>query len=276
MSRWRADRYSLGIGASDIGIVEAASCRLLTTLPLTEYLPGAANAVEADWAPVLEAVLAQAGGSAGGQVSITVSDAWTRYFMLNVPQGLGSLQELRLLAAARFEALFAVPPQGWRIEADWKSAGQLLVCALPERLLEVAAAISASGPWRIRSVKPWSVRLLESLAARIPDEAWVCCFDAGGMLALRIAAGGVAHVRRFARARIADAAALGELLEGESLRSGLALPPVLCLAGMLPEFEAGTLVAGMKLLDLSAGPAGRARPGHTAESVALALLGAQA
>ena len=102
MLPWRRKLFSLGIGLKDMSVVDAHSQRLITALPLAEYLPGAATPATADWAPSIDAVLAQTNMPSGGDMVLTISDAWVRYFMLDIPEGVGNMAELHALAAGRF------------------------------------------------------------------------------------------------------------------------------------------------------------------------------
>ncbi|MDP5239619.1 hypothetical protein Q9Q94_08765 [Uliginosibacterium sp. 31-16] len=276
MSRLRHKRFSLGVGSDDLSVVDAASMRLLTSLPLAEYLPGAASPATADWTPSIEAVLAQANVPEGGDLTLTVADAWARYFMLTVPAGVGSLSELRMLAAGRFETLFGTAPEGWQLAADWKASGRTLVCALPARLVEVVQVVAEASNWRVRSIQPYALRLLELFHKQVPDACWLCCFASRGMVALLVSGGEVQHVRRFPFAKAPDAAALSAMLEAEVLRAGLEMPTQLCALGVLPEMPVDGRVGSMRLV-LPQGPKlARARPGQTSESVSLAMQGALA
>ncbi|GAB2894551.1 hypothetical protein GCM10027046_24520 [Uliginosibacterium flavum] len=274
MSRLRHKRFSIGVGGDDMAVVDAASMRLLTALPLAEYLPGAASPATADWTPSLEALLAQGGVPDSAELVLTVSDAWTRYFMLVIPAGVGSLAELRMLAAGRFETLFGTPADGWELSADWKSTGRVLVCAMPARLVEVAHVIAEASHWRLRSIQPHALRLLNTFQTQIPDECWLCCFAARAVVAMLITGGEVQHVRRFPFAKAPTAEALNEMLEAEVLRAGLDMPAQLCALGMLPELPADARVGSMRLVQAKGPKIVRARPGQTAESVSLAMQGA--
>ena len=277
MSRSRHKLHSLGVGFDDLSVVDAGNMRLMTSLPLAQYLPGAASPTTADWAPALDAALAQAEVPETGDLSLTVSDAWTRYFMLNIPVGVGSLAELRMLAEARFESLYGVAPEGWHLAADWKPAGRVLVCALPERLLQVARDLGASGKGRqVRSIQPHALRLVRIFHKQISDDCWLGCFSARSLVALRISGGEVVHVRRFPLSQLPAADELGAMLEGESLRAGLEMPAALCVLGMLPELAQGERVCGMQVALAQGHKVLRGRPGQTSESVHLAMQGAVA
>ncbi|KAF7598753.1 MAG: hypothetical protein CGU28_14550 [Candidatus Dactylopiibacterium carminicum] len=273
MSRSRRKLYSLGLGALDMTLLDVERKRLQPTLPLAEYLPGAGAPASADWGPAISAVLAQAHKTQdSGDLMLTVSDAWARYWMLSVPEGIGSLEELRALARARFEALFGTPADGWTLMAEWRTRGQVLVCALPERLLAACETLGEEGVWRVVSVQPHAIRLMNSHRARIPDDAWVCCFGAQGMLALLLQGGAVQYVRRFRYQRVPEADELMDMLDGEILRAGTDTPMKLCALGILPEVAHGTRIRDMKLVLPQGDDMQAFRPGMSAESVMLARV----
>lgn len=276
MSRLRHKRFSLGIGSDEMSVVDIASMRLVTSLPLTEYLPGAMSPATADWMPSIEAILAQANVPEGGDLELTIADAWVRYFMLAIPTGVGSLAELRMLAASRFESLFGTPPEGWTLEADWKSSGHTLICAMPSRLVDVAHTVTEASHWRVRSIQPYALRLLALFHKQVPDDCWVCNFASRGMLALLVSGGEVQHVRRFPFSQAPAPASLHDMLEAETFRAGREMPAQLCALGVLPEMPADGRVGSMKLV-LAQGPkALKLRPGQYSESAGLALQGALA
>lgn len=272
MSRLRRKLYSLGVGAYDMTLLDVERKRLQPALPLAEYLPGAGSPTTADWGPAISAVLAHARKAQGGDLMLTVSDYWARYWMLSVPDGVSSLEELRALAGSRFENLFGNPIDGWALMADWRTRGQMLVCALPERLLSACDDLAVEGMWQVVSVQPQSIRLMNSYRSRIPDNAWVCCFGARGMLAMLLQQGEVNYVRRFRYQRVPDADELLDMLDGEILRVGADTPAQLCALGILPELTHGSRIRGMELLlpqGEDAQPSGR---GMSAESISLARL----
>lgn len=272
MSRLRPKHFSLGIGAEDIAIADVAESRLLTTLPLLDYLTGANSPATADWTALIEAVLAQTGEAKGGELTWTVSDAWVRYFMLSVPGGVGSLAELQALAAGRFESLFGTPPTGWQLVADWQASGNIMICALPERLVEVAHTLEQTGTWRIRSIQPYTMRLFNQFQAQIPADCWLCGFAPHGVVAVLLEAGAVRHVRRFLFDGELDAEVVQTHLIGEMFRLGVTEPRCMCTVGMLPEMPTNGRVGKLKLVVPQSPKALIFQPATT-EAAALAQLG---
>lgn len=248
MSRSRRKLFSLGLGTKEMTLVDAAVRRPLTSLPLAAYVPGAAHSVNADWVPSMAALVAQANLVEGADLQVTVSDSWARYWMFDVPEGVSTLAELQALAAARFESLFGISPEGWRLMADWKSTGKLLVCALPERLLTGLHSQTQEKGWRVRSIQPSAIRLLTTFQHEIPDESWVACFGRRGLLLILLRSGEVVHVRRHLFTAPLDAEALQALLDAEMLRLDFDAPPVLCILGRMPKIDASEVIAGMRLV----------------------------
>lgn len=273
MSRSRRKQFALGLGSEEMSLVDLATRRALTSLPLAAYVPGAAHAASADWEPSIASLVAQANLAGGADLQVTVADDWARYWMYAIPEGVSNVAELQALAGARFETLFGTSPDGWQLMADWKAAGSVLVCALPERLLAALQTQAVPKGWRVRSIQPSAIRLLSTWQRRIPDECWVACYGRHGLLLLRVSQGEIAHVRRHPFTEPCDEHRLGFLLEAEMLRLGLDAPAVLCVLGMAPAFAPDVRIAGMRLLQPQAGPGGALR---LSESLALGLQGAAA
>jgi len=271
---WRRKLFSLGIGLKDMSVVDAHSQRLITALPLAEYLPGAATPATADWAPSIDAVLAQTNMPSGGDMVLTISDAWVRYFMLDIPEGVGNMAELHALAAGRFEALFGSSPEGWKLEADWKASGQVLVCALPNRLVDVAATLSAAGAWKIRTIQPYALRLQSIFHSQIPNDGWLCCFARRSVVAMLVVAGEIVHVRRFPSVAPLTAVGMGGLLAAEAMRIGAATPEVLCALGIVPKLPDDGQVGGMRLVVARGSKVVQVKQGRMSESMCLARQGA--
>lgn len=247
MSRLRRNSISLGIGKSEVYAVSRNTAHTPTALQISDYLSGAALSTTENWARLLEATLTRAGGKQGGNVELTVSDAWARYFALDVPTGVDSVATLRALAANRFETLFGTGTKGWRLEADWKASGHVLVCALPENLVSAAQSLQDSGAWRVRSIQPYAIRVLSHVRLQAPEDCWICCFASHGVTAILVNAGEVCHARRFSFAEAPSTEAVQMQLVAEMLRLGLSSPKHMCVAGMLPEIPAGGRIGKLKL-----------------------------
>lgn len=273
MLRSHHKRISLGIGLKDLTVVDARNLHVMSTLQLSDYLSGSAMPQAADWAPAIQAALAHA-DLPGGDVVLTISDAWARYFTLQIPDGVSSLAELHALAAGRFETLFGSAMTGWSLEADWKVSGTVLVCCVPSRLVDAALTLSAAGAWRVRSVLPYAVRLQSLFCGQIPDEGWVCFYARHSVVAMLVKAGETAYVRRFPVESPLTAAGIGSLLAAESMRIGVESPESLCALGILPRVPEDGVVGGMKLVLGRGSKLAGIRPAEMSESQCMARQGA--
>ncbi|MDQ7990972.1 MAG: hypothetical protein REI09_15190, partial [Candidatus Dactylopiibacterium sp.] len=225
MSRWLPERpWRLWVGRDALTLADATG-QTRATLALDSATP--------DWAGAFARLAQAAALPAGTHVEATVSDDWARYAMLTVPEGTARADELRTLAGQRFEALFGLSPQTWRIEADWRTRGRIAACALPAALVTALRAPPAQA-WRLRSAQPATWRLLAQHAGGIPRDAWVACAGEGGVCLLRLAAGRVTHVRRHLLAALPEGAALTALCDAERLREGDAAHVPLHLLGDWP------------------------------------------
>lgn len=112
---------------------------------------------------------------AGATLDILVSDALTRYWILDCPPGLASAHELDLLAADRFATLFGADPADWVIRVDpVPQAGRWLACALPRPVAEDLPGQAAARGWQPRSVVPRFVREYNRHCRRLDRTAAFC------------------------------------------------------------------------------------------------------
>lgn len=251
MSRWRRSTYSLGVGAREMAVVDlsgSGAARVLSMLPLEGYLAGTHTPESADWEPSMATVMAQTEVKTGGNLHVTVADDWARYWVVTPPQGLRSLDELRALAATRFEQLYASQADGWALAADWSLRGASLVCALPSRLLASLRNVSTQYRWRIDSIQPQAVRLMNSHRDRIDKHAWICAFGTGTFLAVLLEDGVTRHARQFRFDSLPSVEDVCLRLETELLRVGCDMPPMAVLLGKGPELRGQNSWHGMRLV----------------------------
>lgn len=236
MSPWRAKSLGMGVGGGELVIVDrisAEGAHVASQLPLRDYLPGASSPETAIWEPAVNTALSQA-NKLSGRLQVSVSDDWVRYWMVTPPKGLGSIQELRALAAGRFEQLFGAAAEAWHIEADWSATHPMLACALPRSLVHALTAVSQHAGCRLASVVPEAVRLMNRDAGALKDDGWICCFGTHAFLALLQQGGRWQAARQF---RFDLTPALPEVLaklETEALRMGCDMPGTVYLLGDAP------------------------------------------
>lgn len=153
MSRWRADKFELHVGARDLSLLGGGQ-RIGLACPAGEWdrlaaeLPG--------YVP------------ANARVSVTLADCWARYFLLVPPEGLASLRDCRLLLAARFEALYGQPADEWVLQADWQVGVPMLACAVPRGLVRAFAA------FRLARLLPELLDRWNRYSPRLPGTGAMC------------------------------------------------------------------------------------------------------
>ena len=236
MLRKLGKRLGMGVGAGEMLIVDGVSSQgahVSSMLPLRDYLPGASSPETAIWEPAVSTALAQA-GKVSGSLQVSVSDDWVRYWMVTPPAGLGSLAELRALAANRFEQLFGAASESWNIEADWRDDRAMLACALPKSLTTALGEMSRQSNCTLGSVVPEAVRLINRDAGSLGDDGWVCSFGTHSFLALLRAEGGLISARQFRFDLLPTLPEVLARLETEVLRMGVDMPSSVFLLGDAP------------------------------------------
>lgn len=229
-------RLGMGVGAGEMIIVDGVSAdgaRVTSMLPLRDYLPGASSPETAIWEPAVSTALAQA-GKVSGTLQVSVSDDWARYWLVTPPAGLGSLAELRALAANRFEQLFGAAAESWHIEADWHDDRAMLACALPKSLISALNEMSRQSSCTLGSVVPESVRLINGDAGSLGNDNWVCTFGTHSFLALLRAEGKLLAARQFRFDLLPTLPEVLARLETEALRMGMDMPQDIFLLGDAP------------------------------------------
>jgi len=229
-------RLGMGVGAGEMVIVDRISSdggHVSSMLPLRDYLPGASSPETAIWEPAVSTALAQV-GRVSGSLQVSVSDDWARYWMVTPPAGLGSLAELRALAANRFEQLFGAASESWYIEADWRDDRAMLACALPKSLTTALNEVSRHNSCTLGSVVPEAVRLINGDAGSLGDDGWVCSFGAHSFLALLRDKGRLLSARQFRFDLMPTLPEVLARLETEALRMGVDMPNDIFLLGDAP------------------------------------------
>jgi hypothetical protein len=226
----------MGVGAGEMVIIDRISAEgghVSSMLPLRDYLPGASSPETAIWEPAVSTALAQA-GKVSGNLQVSVSDDWVRYWMVTPPAGLGSLAELRALAANRFEQLFGAAADTWHIEADWSDDKPMLACALPKSLIKALGEMCSQNNCSLGSVVPEAVRLINRDAGSLGDDGWVCSFGTHSFLALLRTEGRLVAARQFRFDLLPTLPEVLARLETEALRMGVDMPKEIFFLGDAP------------------------------------------
>ncbi|MDB5801480.1 MAG: hypothetical protein JWL63_2419 [Rhodocyclales bacterium] len=213
--------------------ISSQGAHVSSMLPLRDYLPGASSPETAIWEPAISTAMAQA-GKISGRLQVSVSDDWVRYWTITPPVGLGSLAEMRALAANRFEQLFGAAAESWYIEADWRDDRTMLACAVPKALTTALNEVSRQSGCTLGSIVPESVRLINRDAASLGNDGWVCSFGVHSFLALLRSDGRLLSARQFRFDLLPSLPEVLARLETETLRMGVDMPQDVFLLGDAP------------------------------------------
>ncbi len=120
---------------------------------------------------VLAPALASAPWQSAGR-RVVLSDRMVRYLVLERPEGVRSIAELRLACEARFQASFDRPAAEWEIALDARPfARRFLVCGVRKRLLQALKdAFGSHAP--LLSLRPFLIAELARRARRLPTPCW--------------------------------------------------------------------------------------------------------
>lgn len=111
----------------------------------------------------------------GAGLDIVVSDALTRYWILERPAGIAGVAELDLYAAARFADIFGDDPAEWAIRVDpLPGADRWLASAIPALFAVDLPRAAAARGWRVRSIQPRFVREFNRHCRGLRAEAAFC------------------------------------------------------------------------------------------------------
>jgi len=111
----------------------------------------------------------------GAALDILVSDALTRYWIIDRPAGLANAAELDLYAADRFNTIFGDDPAAWAIRVDpVAGADRWLACAIPTLFAVDLPRAAAARGWRPNRVQPHFVREFNRHCSDLGREAAFC------------------------------------------------------------------------------------------------------
>lgn len=119
--------------------------------------------------------LIEAAPRAGMPIDILVSDALTRYWIIERPAGLAGAGELDLYAGESFAMLFGDDPSDWSIRIDpVPGATRWLACAIPTLFTaDLPRAVAEKG-WEPRHIRPRFVRDYNQHCSRLGRDAVFC------------------------------------------------------------------------------------------------------
>lgn len=160
MSRSRPEALGIGLSAAECALAQRGAPVVVRAVP--------------DFSALAWPRPSDTRGAAPTRAHVTLAADLVRWWVVDAPRGTGSLNELRQVAALRFEALFDEPAAGWSIVGDWSARGPSVCQAVPAGLAEGLRQAKAGG-WHVVDVASAAHRLRARCApAPEPRQApWV-------------------------------------------------------------------------------------------------------
>jgi hypothetical protein len=173
---------------------------------------------------------------AGLPARIVLSDSWARFWMVNPPGNVSSIDDCEIAATARFSALFGEAMSGWQISADYDARQPFLACAIPQWLLLALKQITQDRKIILLDVTPQLVVSWNAWRRQIQAEDWFGVMH-GNRLTYAVA--GEKGMEAVGSTKLpADAIAsqkrLQEILLREALRLNVRMPSKIKLCGEIP------------------------------------------
>jgi len=163
----------------------------------------------------------------GCATTLVISDELVRQWVVEPPQNVESLDDLKAAVSARFQALYGDSPAAWQIEADWKTDRPFLASAIPKNLAVALDGLAKKCQLEWRQIAPHSVMLFNRWRNILPPNTWMVTFE-NGRLSLTVTnaqrvVGAYRHISCEA-SEIATEQNFIKLLNREALRMNLPSP----------------------------------------------------
>lgn len=212
-------------------------------------------------------------GWRGAHAQVVLSDRLARYFIFAMPQGVRGRDELELLIQARFEEVFGLPAEGWKLVADLDPfASNILVCAVDRAWLDALRKLCAEHAISIDSIQPFLVREFNAWRRRIDDKPlWFATVEPGSVTLGFLAKKAWQSIRLFPL-RGSLEAELPALIERDRLYLDMALPTsrLLCVGTHTSDTRLPQSPVQAQWLDLAEWPG---KPGTWSQAHRIALSG---
>jgi hypothetical protein len=115
----------------------------------------------------------------GCATTLVISDELVRQWVVEPPQNVESLDDLRAAVSARFQTLYGDSPAAWQIEADWKTDSPFLASAIPKNLAVALDGLAKKCHLKWRQIAPHSVMLFNRWRNILPPNTWMVTFENG-------------------------------------------------------------------------------------------------
>jgi len=115
----------------------------------------------------------------GCATTLVISDELVRQWVVEPPQNVESLDDLKAAVSARFQALYGDSPAAWQIEADWKTDSPFLASAISKNLAVALDGLAKKCQLQWRQIAPHSVMLFNRWRNILPPNTWMVTFENG-------------------------------------------------------------------------------------------------
>ena len=115
----------------------------------------------------------------GCATTLVMSDELVRQWVVEPPQNVESLEDLKAAVSARFQALYGDSPASWQIEADWKVDSPFLASAISKNLAFALDGLAKKCQLQWRQIAPHSVMLFNRWRNVLPPHTWMVTFENG-------------------------------------------------------------------------------------------------
>ena len=169
MSRSRPELLSVGIAGAGYAVAWRDAPGAAPVLLAAAWDVRGSASPAPDWAEWRQGLA----GVVPGRARVTIAADLVRWWTVEAPRGTRSLDELRQVAALRFEQLFDRPSSEWALVGNWSAGASSVCCAVPQGL---AAGLRQAGDgWRLLDVAPTATRLRQRSgpAPEPRDAPWI-------------------------------------------------------------------------------------------------------
>jgi len=176
----------------------------------------------------------------GSSAELVLSDELVRQWIVEPPQNVVNLEDLKAAAAARFQVLFGDSASVWQIEADWKFDSPFLASAISKNLAVAIDGLAKKCQLQWKQIAPHSVVLFNRWRNVLPAHAWITVYQNGRLSFLVTNEKKVVGAYRHISCEVDDISSeknFINLLNREALRMNLPSPKHVYFSRVLNEFN---------------------------------------
>jgi len=177
-------------------------------------------------------------GLQGSTVSLVISDALVRQWLVEPPSNVGSLDDLRAAAASRFQSLFGELPVQWEIRADWQSVRPFVAAALPQVYVQALNTTLKACSLQADSICSQTVVALNRWGSSLSANSWLVLYqdDRATILVVdsQAALAGLRQVQCGPQ-EIANESSFTQFLQLQAMLMGVPLSPIIQIPDLITE-----------------------------------------